>query len=50
MLTKFSIITSDILNHKFVAITCEVKNGYSMQWNSFGIAESPDGVWGRNML
>jgi hypothetical protein len=42
MLTKLSVITSNILNHVISQLYVMWKSGYSTQWNSFGIAETPD--------
>jgi hypothetical protein len=42
MLTKLWIITSNILNHEISQLYVMRKSGHSIQWNSFGIAETPD--------
>jgi hypothetical protein len=40
MLNKLLIISSNILNHHSYYVMW--KSGHSIQWNSFGIAETPD--------
>jgi hypothetical protein len=42
MLNKLSIITFNILNHEISQLHVMRKSGHSVQWNSFGIAETTD--------
>jgi hypothetical protein len=42
MLTNLLIITSNILNPEILQLYVMWKSGHSVQWNSFGIAETPD--------
>jgi hypothetical protein len=42
MLTKLSIVISNILTHEISQVYVKGESGHSIQWNSFGIAEIPD--------
>jgi hypothetical protein len=42
MLTKLPIMTDKILNHEISQLYVMWKGGHSVQWNSFGIADTPD--------
>jgi hypothetical protein len=43
MLTRLSSITSTILNHEISHLHVMWINGHSIQWNIFGITETPGG-------